>query len=153
MVFIGEVTYLMWYLDNPRAFWPCTDSNAADTFKAQKGRLLHWQHHMHVSWFSRECVAKIDKEEKKLLNKVFIFVFFVHKKYSRSFIKLRLNHWCHMDYFNDVLTTFRGLEHVRCCLRRVRKLSDFIKNILRCVKMNWRWKKVLRVWNDMRMSN
>ncbi len=46
--------------------------------------------------------AKTDAEEKKLLNKVFIFVFFVHKKYSRSFIKLQLNHWCHMDYFNDV---------------------------------------------------
>ncbi len=29
-------------------------------------------------------------EEKKLLNKIIIFVFFVHKKYSRSFIKLRL---------------------------------------------------------------
>ncbi len=44
--------------------------------------------------------------EKKLLNKVF----FVHKKYSRSFITLRLNHWCHMDYFNNVLTTFLGLD-------------------------------------------
>ncbi len=27
----------------------------------------------------------------KMLNKVVIFVFFVHKKYSRSFVKLRLN--------------------------------------------------------------
>ncbi len=33
-----------------------------------------------------------DTEEKKLLNKVIIFVFFVHKKHSRSFIKLSLNH-------------------------------------------------------------
>ncbi len=40
------------------------------------------------------------------------FVFFAHKKYSRSFIKLRLNPWCHMDYFNDVLTTFVGLKCV-----------------------------------------
>ncbi len=41
------------------------------------------------------CVSNIetDKQEKKLLNKVAIFVFFAHKKYSRSFIKLRLNHW------------------------------------------------------------
>ncbi len=23
-----------------------------------------------------------------------------------------LNHWCHMDYFNYVLTTFLGFEHV-----------------------------------------
>ncbi len=52
-------------------------------------------------------------EEKKLLDKV-IFVFFAHKKYSCSFIKLQLNHWCHMDYFNDALTTFLGLEHFSC---------------------------------------
>ncbi len=39
-----------------------------------------------------------------------IFVFFAHKKYSCSFIKLRLNHWCHMDYFNDVLTAFLCFE-------------------------------------------
>ncbi len=32
--------------------------------------------------------------------------------YSRSLIKLRLNHRCHMDYFNDVLTTFLGLASV-----------------------------------------
>ncbi len=36
----------------------------------------------------------------------FVFVFFVHKKYSHCIIKLRLNRWCHMDYSNDVLTTF-----------------------------------------------
>ncbi len=34
-----------------------------------------------------------------------------------------------MDYFNNVFTTFLGLKH--CCLW-VRKLSDFIKNILTC---------------------
>ncbi len=32
-----------------------------------------------------------------------IFVFFVHKKYSHSFITLQLNKWCHMDYFIYVL--------------------------------------------------
>ncbi len=44
-----------------------------------------------------------------------------------------------MDYFNDVHTTFLGLEHVSCLAvyGRVRKFSDFIKNILICVpKMN-----------------
>ncbi len=66
-----------------------------------------------ISWYSRERVSKIDMEEKKLLNKVIIFVFFAHKKYSRSFIKLRLNHRCH-DYFNNVLTTFLGLERGSC---------------------------------------
>ncbi len=42
-----------------------------------------------------------------------------------------------MDYFNNVLTTFLGLEHASCIavLYWVRK--DFIKNILICVpKMN-----------------
>ncbi len=34
-------------------------------------------------------------------------VFFAHKKYSHSFITLWLNHWCHMDCFNDVLTQSR----------------------------------------------
>ncbi len=53
-----------------------------------------------------------DMEEKNLLNKVIIFIFFAHKKYSRSFIKLSLYHWCHMDDFNDVLTTFWTLNVV-----------------------------------------
>ncbi len=51
---------------------------------------------------------------EELLNKVFIFVFFGHKKYSSSFIALWLNHWCHMDCVNDVLTTFLVLHHVSC---------------------------------------
>ncbi len=54
--------------------------------------------------------VKTDMEEKKLLNKVIIFILIAYKKYSCSYIILRLNHWCHMDYFNDVLTTFLGLE-------------------------------------------
>ncbi len=41
---------------------------------------------------SLDHVSKTDTEKKKLLNKVFIFAFFVHKKYSRSFTKLRSNH-------------------------------------------------------------
>ncbi len=53
--------------------------------------------------------VKTDMEEKKLLNKVL----FAHKKYSRSFITLHLNHWYHMDYFNDILTTLLGFERDR----------------------------------------
>ncbi len=30
----------------------------------------------------------------------------MQKKYSRSFVKLRLYPCCHMDYFTDVLATF-----------------------------------------------
>ncbi len=43
-----------------------------------------------------------------------LFCFLCAKKYSCSFIKLRLNHWCHKDYFNDVLTMFLGLERGSC---------------------------------------
>ncbi len=45
--------------------------------------LPHWlprqQHHTHVSWYSREHAVETDLEEKKLLNKVVIFIFFEHK--------------------------------------------------------------------------
>ncbi len=47
--------------------------------------------------------------------------------------------WCHMDYFNYVLTTFLGLDSGSFVahLCRVRKLCDLIKNIQICVpKMN-----------------
>jgi len=66
-------------------------------------------------------------------------MFFVQTKHSTLFIKLRLNHWSHMDYFYDAFTTFLGLESGSCtgCQWRDRKLSDFIKNIFICVpKMN-----------------
>ena len=65
--------------------------------------------------------------------------FFVRKKYSRRFIILRLNHCSCMDYLNNVFTTFLGLESCSyvAVYRGVRKLSDFIENILICVpKMN-----------------
>ncbi len=49
---------------------------------------------------------------------------------------MRLNHWCHMDYLNDVFTTFLGLKSVSCIAvyaGTIRKLSDFTNNILVCV--------------------
>ncbi len=71
------------------------------------------------------------------MNKAIIFVFFAYKKYFRSFIKLRLNLWYHMNYFINVFTTFLGLERGSCIAVKVRKLLTFIKNILICVpKMN-----------------
>ncbi len=45
-------------------------------------------------------------------------------------------HWCHMDYFNDILATFISLDRVRILVVfwRVRELSE---SILICVlKMN-----------------
>ncbi len=65
-------------------------------------------------WYGHEWTRFRDTEENKLLNEVVIFVFFAHKKYSQSLLKLRLNHGCHMDYFNDVLPTDLGLEHGSC---------------------------------------
>ncbi len=52
-----------------------------------------------------------------------IKMYFAHKKYSHTFIKLRLNYWCYMDYFINVFITFLGLEHVSSvAVCRVRKL-------------------------------
>ncbi len=73
---------------------------------------------------------------EELLNKFIIFVFFSHKKYSRSFVKLRLNHWCHMDYFNDFLATFLDCGSILAVCGRVRDLLEFIKNLILCSKMN-----------------
>ncbi len=57
-----------------------------------------------------------------------------------------------MDYFIDVLITFLGLERVSCVAvyggsegsRMSLKLFEFVFQS---------WMKVLRVWNDTRMSN
>ncbi len=91
----------------------------------------------HTSLYSPQW-QRMGRGAEELLNKVIIFVFFAHKKYSRSFVKLQLNHWCHMHYFNNVFTFLDlGTFKLHCCLCRVRKLSDFVKNILIFVlKMN-----------------
>ncbi len=65
-----------------------------------RGTLMNM--HRRLTWQRRNCWIKS------------LFLFSLCTKYSRSFIKLRLNHWCHMDYFNDVLTTFLGLERSSC---------------------------------------
>ncbi len=95
------------------SFSTATNSNKATTYKAQKGskdidKLVHVTSACIVVllWI----VAETDMEEKNCWMKSFFF--FVNKRYSRSFLKWRLNHWCHMDYFNDVLTTFLGLKRV-----------------------------------------
>ncbi len=78
---------------------------------------------IHCLWSYEKTWMWFEGEE--LLNKVVIFVFFAHKKYSHSFIKLQLNHWCHMDYFTDALTTVcfwtLNISVTHCCLWRVRK--------------------------------
>ncbi len=84
----------------------------------------------------------------KLLNKVIIFVFFAYEKYSRCFVKLRLNPWCHMDNFTDLLDTFLYLDRVRT-LAVYGESESFLKAFLNlCSKderrphvfeTKWRW--------------
>ena len=75
---------------------------------------------------------------KSGIKSLFLFVF-AHKKYSRRLIYLRLSHWSHMDYINDLFNNFSGpasFGHI-AAYGGVRHGSDFIKNILICVpKMN-----------------
>ncbi len=57
-----------------------------------------------------------------------------------------------MDSFTDVSTMFvdLGTFQLRCCLWRIRELSNFIKNILICVqKMNEGLTGLERVINDI----
>ncbi len=71
----------------------------------------------------------------ELLNKVIVLAFFAYKNYYRSFIKLPLNPWCHMDYFTDLLATFLDVDGVNyiAVYGRVRELSECIRHILICV--------------------
>ncbi len=86
------------------------------------------------------CYGDAERQRgDELLNKVVIFIFFAYKKYSRCFIKYRLNHWWQMDYFDDAFHTFLGLdsENYLAVNGTVTNLLVFIQNILNCVlKMN-----------------
>ncbi len=69
-----------------------------------------------------------------------IFVFFVHKKYFCSFVKLWLNSWC-QDYFTDVLATLLdlGTFQLCCCLwEGQRALGLHQKYLNLCSEDEWR---------------
>ncbi len=102
----------------------------------------------HASWYSLKWSE--DREKNCWINCV-IFVFLAHKKYSHRFAKLKLSHWCHMDYFTDVLATFLdlGTFQLSCCLWRVRQLSDQNYHNL-CPKMN---EGLTGLERHMRVSN
>ncbi len=79
-----------------------------------------------------------DRETNCWIN-VIISIFFAYKKYSRRFIKFRLNHWWQMDYFEDVFYTFLGLDSViyLAVNGTDTSLPVSIQNILNCVsRMN-----------------
>ncbi len=72
-----------------------------------------------VLWYCIECTLKTDMEEKSL----FLFSLCT-KSIIVAFIKLGLNHWCHMDYINDVLTM--GLDCDSCVAVYVGSESSWI---------------------------
>ncbi len=87
--------------------------------------------HTYASSYCCERALKTDTEERKLVNKVI----------ARSFIILWLNHWtilCHIDYFNDVLTNFLGLECGSCvAVYAGTEISRILSKMFICVpKMN-----------------
>ncbi len=92
---------------------PPIDSKDPYTIKVQKQSNVLCQHHAHVYAQIKAHISKMApgwSGGDKLLNKCVIFVFFAHKKYSHSFKTLWLNHWCHVNYYNDVLAMFLDLE-------------------------------------------
>ncbi len=131
----SPLRYFWW---NPRAFW----------HRTQMCCVLFTSRGMHMLWYCRERASKSNTEENNLLNKVIIFVLFAHKKYSCS--SVQPNHWCHVDYFNDVLTTFLGLECVSCiAVYAGQKALRFHQKYLNVFR---RWTNVLQVWNNMMVS-
>ncbi len=87
---------------------------------------------LYVQWILSK-MAQGWRGEDKLFNKVNIFVFFVYKKYSRSFVKLRLNPGCHMDYWT--LLDFYCVNYTDVC-GRVRELFMHQKYLIYVLKMN-----------------
>ncbi len=79
-----------------------------------------------------------DREETNCWINV-IFIFFAYKKYSRRFIKFRLNHWWQIDYSEDAFHTFMDLDSAIYYAVNGTDISlpVFIQNILNCVpRMN-----------------
>ncbi len=112
----SPLRYFWW---NPRAFW----------HRTQMCCVLFTSRGMHMLWYCRERASKSNTEENNLLNKVIIFVY-LHTKsilvalYSRT---------------TDVTWTILTMSLLRFWVlnvsvallsMQVRKLSDFIKNIL-----------------------
>ncbi len=96
---------------------------------------------MQVSSDTHKNGAKVTQRcrGEELLNKVLIFIFFAYRKYSRRFIKFRLNHGWQINYFDDDFHTFLGLDSViyLAVNGAVTSLLVFIQNILNCaLKMN-----------------
>ncbi len=96
-------------------------SRVSSTTRMLCGTLMNM--HQTLTWKRRNCYRKS------------FFLFSLRTKISRSFIKVWLSHWCYMD--DHYYLSGHWMCQLCCSLWKVRKLSDFIKNILICVpKMN-----------------
>ncbi len=62
-----------------------------------------------ASWYAR--TLKTEMGEMKLLNKIFIFIFFEHKKYSHSFKNYGWTTDATWTILTRPLLTFMGLKH------------------------------------------
>ncbi len=123
-----------------RAFWPCIDSKGTTTFKAQRGskdivKIVHVSFVVQLKFHEAMRIFLCTKKTKiTLFNNFF------------SSVSLWLNHWCHMDYFIDVLTTFLGLDRGSWVDLYGGSESSWISFEF----VFWRWTKVLWVWKDLK---
>ncbi len=120
---------------NPRAFWPCVDSNTTTMIKARKGskdivKIVHVTHQRINGNFMklREYYLWAKKNKLKWLNSTIS---------SDATVTLT----------NYVLTIFLGLEHGSCFAVYAGSESSQISS-----KVFQRWTKLLRIWNNMRVS-
>ncbi len=90
------------------------------------------------------CIWNKKSGGDKLLNKVVILVFFAHKKYSCSFVKLRLNHrWAILTMFLDLdrgmtLAVCGGPESSQISSKYLNVCSEDERRYYRC-GTTWRW--------------
>jgi len=84
-------------------------------FDLNKNNLWHSWHRRAYAVYVQWILSKMEPGWSRgdtFFNKIVFFFFFVYKKCSRSFVKLRLNPSCHMDYFTDLLAIFLDLDRV-----------------------------------------
>ncbi len=119
--------YVRMYVDTLSSDKSVNNINSISTYGA-----TNTEQHMSFTYVILQNGAIGWRRGDELLNKVIIFVFFAHKKYFHGFVKLRLDHWCHMDYFNNFLFMLMDLDRVRVLAvnGRLRELSEFIKKYL-----------------------
>ncbi len=82
----------------------------ADTFFTLFTLWFEWKQHNHVAHLTQNSIHGLRsvytlQNGARVMQRSRISFFFAYKKYSRSFVELRLNPWCHMGNFT-VLPAF-----------------------------------------------